>query len=210
MDLLHVERATLEPKATEHIEEIIKVIKDLIDKNLPTSLKGMCFLECDAFEGYGKLSGRKLEEMEAGARIDVDERKHNPMDFALWKASKPGEPSWDSPWGKGRPGWHIECTAMSRSISAKPLIFTAGGKDLIFPHHENEIAQSEGAFGKTFAKYWMHNGFVNINHEKMSKSLGNFMMIKDAVKEVSSGSNTVVSSFQSLPESHRFHRKIHG
>jgi cysteinyl-tRNA synthetase len=136
----------------------------------------------EKFPGYGKLSGRKLEDMEAGARVEVDVRKKNPFDFVLWKAAKPGEPQWDSPWGKGRPGWHIECSAMSKDFFGPSFDIHGGGKDLIFPHHENEIAQSEAAFGTTFVKYWMHNGFVNINHEKMSKSLGNFLMIKDIVK----------------------------
>jgi cysteinyl-tRNA synthetase len=183
MGLLNVEKPTFEPKATEHIDEIIKVIKVLIDNKLAYEVQGDVFFEVTDFGGYGKLSGRKLEEMEAGARIDIDDRKHTPFDFVLWKASKPGEPSWDSPWGKGRPGWHIECTAMSTKYMGETFDIHGGGKDLIFPHHENEIAQSEGAFGKPFAKYWVHNGFVNINHEKMSKSLGNFMMIKDVVKK---------------------------
>jgi len=141
------------------------------------------FFSVDLFKGYGKLSGRKLDDMVAGARIQVDQRKKNPFDFVLWKASKPNEPFWDSPWGKGRPGWHIECSAMSEAYLGASFDIHGGGKDLIFPHHENEIAQSEAAFGKTYVKYWVHNGFVNINHEKMSKSLGNFLMIKDIVKE---------------------------
>jgi len=182
MGLLNVEKPTIEPKATDHVDEIIKVIKVLIDKKLAYEVQGDVFFEVTDFDGYGKLSGRKLDEMEAGVRIDIDDRKHTPFDFALWKASKPGEPSWESPWGKGRPGWHIECTAMSTKYIGETFDIHGGGKDLIFPHHENEIAQSEGAFGKPFAKYWVHNGFVNINHEKMSKSLGNFMMIKDVVK----------------------------
>jgi len=183
MDLLNVERPTYEPKATEHIDEIIRVISILIEKKLAYEIQGDVFFEVTDFHGYGKLSGRKLEEMEAGARIDIDDRKHSPFDFVLWKTSKPGEPSWDSPWGKGRPGWHIECTAMSTKYIGETFDIHGGGKDLIFPHHENEIAQSEGAFGKPFARYWIHNGFVNINHEKMSKSLGNFMMIKETVKK---------------------------
>lgn len=182
MDLLNVEKPTYEPKATEHIDEIINVIKLLIEKKLAYVVNGDVFFEVTDFHGYGKLSGRKLEELEAGARIDIDNRKHSPFDFALWKTSKPGEPSWDSPWGPGRPGWHIECTAMSTTYIGETFDIHGGGKDLIFPHHENEIAQSEGAFGKPFAKYWIHNGFVTINQAKMSKSLGNFMMIKETVK----------------------------
>jgi len=182
MSLLNVEAPTFEPKATEHIDEIIRVIKMLIEKELAYEIQGDVFFKVSDFKAYGKLSGRNLEDMEAGARIDIDKRKQTPFDFALWKASKPGEPAWDSPWGMGRPGWHIECTAMSTTYMGETFDIHGGGKDLIFPHHENEIAQSEGAFGKPFATYWVHNGFVNINHEKMSKSLGNFMMIKDAVK----------------------------
>jgi cysteinyl-tRNA synthetase len=182
MDALNVERPTIEPRATEHIAQIIKVIEMLIDKNLAYQVDGDIFFAIESFKDYGKLSGRKLEDMEAGARVDIDERKRNPFDFALWKSAKPGEPAWDSPWGKGRPGWHIECSAMSTEYLGKTFDIHGGGKDLIFPHHENEIAQSEGAFGKPFARFWIHNGFVNINQEKMSKSLGNFLMIKDILK----------------------------
>ena len=182
MDALNVERPTIEPRATEHIAQIIKVIEMLIDRNMAYQIDGDIFFAIEAFKDYGKLSGRKLEDMEAGARVDVDERKRNPFDFALWKSGKPGEPAWDSPWGKGRPGWHIECSAMSTEYLGKTFDIHGGGKDLIFPHHENEIAQSEGAFGKPFARFWIHNGFVNINQEKMSKSLGNFLMIKDILK----------------------------
>ncbi|GAB6094171.1 cysteine--tRNA ligase [Desulfatiferula olefinivorans] len=179
MDALNVKRATVEPRATHHIGDIISIVSTLIDKNMAYPVDGDVYFRVTAFDGYGKLSGRKLEDMEAGARIDVDERKENPFDFALWKAAKPGEPSWDSPWGKGRPGWHIECSAMSRQLLGETFDIHGGGKDLIFPHHENEIAQSEAAFGKPFVKYWLHNGFVNINSEKMSKSLGNTTLIKD-------------------------------
>ncbi|MBU4316068.1 MAG: cysteine--tRNA ligase [Proteobacteria bacterium] len=182
MDALHVERATLEPKATDHIDDIILVIQRLEAKGLAYASGGDVFFRVGKFEGYGKLSGRKLEDMQAGARIDIDENKENPMDFVLWKAAKPGEPSWKSPWGEGRPGWHIECSAMSSHFLGETFDIHGGGKDLIFPHHENEIAQSEGAFDKPFVRYWMHNGFVNINKEKMSKSLGNFLMIKDVLK----------------------------
>jgi len=182
MDALNVERPTIEPRATEHIAQIIKVIEMLIDKNLAYQVDGDIFFAIELFKDYGKLSGRKLEDMEAGARVDIDERKRNPFDFALWKSAKPGEPAWDSPWGKGRPGWHIECSAMSTEYLGETFDIHGGGKDLIFPHHENEIAQSEGAFGKPFARFWIHNGFVNINQEKMSKSLGNFLRIKDILK----------------------------
>jgi cysteinyl-tRNA synthetase len=182
MDALNVQRATLEPRATEHISDIIQVVQKLIQKKTAYPLDGDVYFSIESFKEYGKLSGRKLEDMEAGARVAVDERKHNPFDFALWKSAKPGEPSWESPWGKGRPGWHIECTAMSSSLLGETIDIHGGGKDLVFPHHENEIAQSEAAFGKNFVRYWIHNGFVNINQEKMSKSLGNFLLIKDIIK----------------------------
>ncbi len=183
MDGLNVLRPTLEPLATEHIPHIIAIIEILVDKGYAYAADGDVFFSVTAFEGYGRLSGRNLSDMEAGARIEVDPRKKNPFDFVLWKSAKPNEPSWDSPWGRGRPGWHIECSAMSKDYLGASFDIHGGGKDLIFPHHENEIAQSEAAFGQTFVKYWVHNGFVNINHEKMSKSLGNFLMIKDIVKE---------------------------
>jgi cysteinyl-tRNA synthetase len=182
MDTLNVQRATLEPRATEHISDIIQVIQKLIQKKMAYPLDGDVYFSVESFKDYGKLSGRKLEDMEAGARVAVDERKRNPFDFALWKSAKPGEPSWESPWGKGRPGWHIECTAMSSSLLGETIDIHGGGKDLVFPHHENEIAQSEAAFGQKFVRYWIHNGFVNINQEKMSKSLGNFLLIKDIIK----------------------------
>lgn len=182
MGKIGIEKADIEPKATEHIDDIINVVKILIEKGHAYELEGDVYFEVDTFEQYGKLSGRKLEDMEAGARVGIDERKRNPHDFALWKSAKPGEPFWESPWGKGRPGWHIECSAMSRAFLGESFDIHGGGKDLVFPHHENEIAQSEAAFGVSFAKYWMHNGFVNINSEKMSKSLGNFLMIRDVLK----------------------------
>ena len=182
MDALHVERATHEPRATEHIPAIIDVIQRLIDKDMAYAAGGDVFFSITAFPAYGKLSGRKPEDMMAGARIDVDERKKNPFDFVLWKAEKPGEPSWDSPWGKGRPGWHIECSAMSAKILGHTFDIHGGGQDLIFPHHENEIAQSEAAFDKPFARFWMHNGFVRINQEKMSKSLNNFLTVHDMLQ----------------------------
>ena len=167
-----------EPKATEHISEMIALIEKLIEKGVAYQVDGDVYYSVEKFSSYGKLSRRSPDEMEAGARIEVDERKRNPMDFALWKSSKPGEPAWESPWGKGRPGWHIECSAMSMKYLGESFDIHGGGKDLIFPHHENEIAQSEAATGKPFAKYWIHNGFVQINREKMSKSLGNFFTIQ--------------------------------
>ncbi len=183
MGALHVQRPNHEPKATEHIADIIQVITKLIHKGLAYTIDGDVFFRITAFEQYGKLSGRRLEDMEAGARIDVDKRKENPFDFALWKSAKPGEPAWESPFGPGRPGWHIECSAMSMRFLGETFDIHGGGKDLIFPHHENEIAQSEAAHAKPFAKYWVHNGFVNINQEKMSKSLGNFKIIRDVLKD---------------------------
>ena len=182
MDQLNVERPNIEPKATEHIKNIIQLIEILIKKDFAYIVNGDVFFSVEAFTDYGKLSSRKLEDMEAGARVQIDKRKKNPFDFALWKSSKPNEPYWKSPWGNGRPGWHIECSAMSTKLLGETIDIHGGGKDLIFPHHENEIAQSEAAFGKPFVKYWVHNGFVNINQEKMSKSLGNFLMVKDVIK----------------------------
>ena len=183
MDALNVARADFEPRATDHIDSIIEIIKRLIDRNMAYVAGGDVFFDVESFPGYGMLSGRKLEEMEAGARVEIDKRKKNPFDFVLWKSAKPGEPLWESPWGPGRPGWHIECSAMSGKILGETFDIHGGGRDLIFPHHENERAQSEGAFGKTFAKYWVHNGFVNIDREKMSKSLGNFLAIGDVLKK---------------------------
>ncbi|MEA3436544.1 MAG: cysteine--tRNA ligase, partial [Thermodesulfobacteriota bacterium] len=182
MDALKIERASIEPRATEHIDDIIGIVEKLINKGFAYQIDSDVYFAVELFSDYGKLSGRKLEEMEAGARVDVDKRKRNPFDFALWKSAKPGEPSWESPWGKGRPGWHIECSAMSYALLGETIDIHGGGRDLTFPHHENEIAQSEAAFGKLFVKYWVHNGFVNIDQEKMSKSLGNFLMIKDVLK----------------------------
>ena len=180
MDRLAVQRATIEPKCTEHIPEMIGLTELLIEKGhaYPTP-SGDVYFKVRSFDGYGKLSGRNIDELESGARIDPGEEKQDPLDFALWKAAKPGEPSWDSPWGKGRPGWHLECSAMSEKYAPLPLDIHGGGQDLSFPHHENEIAQSEAATGKPFANFWVHNGFVQINSEKMSKSLGNFFTIRD-------------------------------
>jgi cysteinyl-tRNA synthetase len=174
---------TIEPKATEHIPEMIALIERLLEKGHAYAAGGDVYYAVESFPGYGKLSKRTLDEMQAGARVEVDERKRNPLDFALWKAAKPGEPLWESPWGKGRPGWHIECSAMSQKYLGDTLDIHGGGKDLIFPHHENEIAQAEGDTGRPFVRFWLHNGFVNIDKEKMSKSLGNFLTIKDILKE---------------------------
>ncbi len=184
MDPLGVLRPTIEPRATEHIGDMIEIIKILMDRGIAYESEGDVYFSVEKFPKYGQLSGRNLEDMLAGARIEVDEKKRNPFDFALWKKSKPGEPWWDSPWGQGRPGWHIECSAMSYRYLGKTFDIHGGGKDLIFPHHENEIAQSEAAFGVKFVNYWLHNGFVNINNEKMSKSLGNFLTIRDVLEKI--------------------------
>ncbi len=181
MDRLGMLRPTVEPKATDHIDDIISIIKSLIENGHAYTAEGDVYFAVETFPEYLKLSKRILEDMLAGARVDLDERKRNPMDFALWKSAKPGEPFWESPWGIGRPGWHIECSAMSMRFLGPSFDIHGGGKDLVFPHHENEIAQSEGANGCQFVKYWLHNGFVNINSEKMSKSLGNFFTIREVL-----------------------------
>jgi cysteinyl-tRNA synthetase len=177
-------KPAIEPRATEHIAEIIDITKVLETKGLAYRVDGDVYYSVAGFPQYGKLSRKKIDELEAGARVEVDERKRSPLDFALWKSSKPGEPAWDSPWGRGRPGWHIECSAMSTKYLRQPFDIHGGGRDLIFPHHENEIAQSEGAYGKPLARYWIHNGFLNVNQEKMSKSLGNFFTIGEILEEV--------------------------
>ena len=182
MDMLGVGRADIEPKATEYIPEMIDIVQGLIGKGYAYESDGSVYFAVDEFQGYGKLSKRDMEEMMAGARVEVDERKKNPLDFALWKKSKEGEPFWESPWGRGRPGWHIECSAMSVKHLGESFDIHGGGADLLFPHHENEIAQSEAFTGKPFAKYWVHNGFITINKEKMSKSLGNFFTIKEVLE----------------------------
>jgi cysteinyl-tRNA synthetase len=179
MDALGIVRPDLEPKATEHVSEMIELIGRLVDKGMAYPSNGDVYFRVERFSGYGRLSGRSLADMQAGARVEVSERKENPMDFVLWKGAKPGEPKWDSPWGPGRPGWHIECSAMSRKYLGETFDIHGGGQDLIFPHHENEIAQSCGATDAEFAKVWMHHGFVTIKDEKMSKSLGNFLTIRD-------------------------------
>jgi len=183
MDAMGVQRPTVAPRATDHIDGMIRLIETLEQKGLAYASNGDVYFSVESFAGYGKLSGRSLDEMMAGARVDVNEKKRNPLDFALWKASKENEPWWESPWGKGRPGWHIECSVMSQKYLGETFDIHGGGEDLVFPHHENEMAQSEGATGKTFARYWLHNGFVRVDHEKMSKSLGNFSTIRDMLKK---------------------------
>lgn len=183
MESLGLQLPTFQPKATDNVAEIISLVEKLIANGVAYQAGGDVYFCVEEFGNYLKLSKRNLDEMQAGARIGVDERKRHPMDFALWKEAKPGEPFWESPWGKGRPGWHIECSAMSMKYLGETIDIHGGGKDLIFPHHENEIAQSEAATGKKFVKYWLHNGFVNINSEKMSKSLGNFFTIKEILEK---------------------------
>ncbi len=182
-DALNIERATVNPRATEYIGQIIKFVKDLIDKGYAYEVDGDVYFSTKKFEGYGKLSGQNLDELQAGARINVDERKKDPMDFAIWKAKKEGEPAWNCPWGEGRPGWHIECSCMAKNILGETIDIHAGGMDLAFPHHENEIAQSEALTGKPFAHYWLHSAYVNVNNKKMSKSLNNFFTARDVLKE---------------------------
>lgn len=181
-DGLNIKRATVNPRATEYIEDIIEFVKGLIDKGFAYEVEGDVYFRTKKFEGYGKLIGQNLEDLQAGARINIDERKEDPMDFALWKVQKPGEPAWQSPWGMGRPGWHIECSCMAKKILGDTIDIHAGGMDLAFPHHENEIAQSEALTGKTLAKYWLHGAFLNINNQKMSKSLNNFLTARDILK----------------------------
>ncbi len=178
-DALNVRRADIHPKVSEHIPEIIEFVKNLVDNGSAYVVDGDVYFEVRQFPGYGKLSGRSLEDMQAGARVEIDVRKRDPMDFALWKSAKPGEPSWDSPWGPGRPGWHIECSAMSLKYLEANFDIHGGGFDLVFPHHENELAQSEAATGQPFVRYWVHNGFITVNEEKMSKSLGNFFLVRE-------------------------------
>ena len=180
---LGVRPATVHPRATEHIPQIIALVSKLIEKGLAYEVNGDVYFDTSAFPAYGALSGQNLEDLEAGARVEVDNVKKHPADFAVWKAQKPGEPAWESPWGMGRPGWHIECSAMSMTYLGETFDIHGGGKDLLFPHHENEVAQSEGATGKPYVHYWMHNGFINVDNEKMSKSLGNFFTVRDILKE---------------------------
>ena len=181
---MNVREATVHPKATENIDEIINIVSTLIEKGYAYAVdNGDVYFSPKQFKEYGKLSHQPLEDLEAGARINVEEVKHEPMDFALWKSAKPGEPYWESPWGHGRPGWHIECSAMVRRYLGETIDIHCGGQDLIFPHHENEIAQSECCNGVSFANYWMHNGFISVDNVKMSKSLGNFFTVRDVANE---------------------------
>ncbi len=178
-EALGINKADVHPRVTDHIAEIVDIIKKLEANELTYVVDGTVYFNTANFKGYGKLIKQNLEDLEMGSRVDVNDVKKNPMDFVLWKAQKPGEPAWESPWGMGRPGWHIECSAMSMKYLGETIDIHSGGLDLIFPHHENEIAQSEGATGKTFANYWLHNGFLNIDNEKMSKSLNNFFTVRD-------------------------------
>lgn len=180
---LKIKKADINPKATENIEDIITMIGRLVNDGFAYNINGNVFYNVDSFTEYGKLSGKKIDELESGARVEVNEEKRNPLDFALWKKAKEGEPFWESPWGKGRPGWHIECSAMSTKYLGKNIDIHAGGSDLIFPHHENEIAQSEATYKTRFVNYWIHYGFLNLQNEKMSKSLGNFFTAREILKK---------------------------
>lgn len=182
-DGLGIHRASVHPRATENIDSIISIISDLIERGYAYNVDGDVYYSTKKFKEYGKLSHQPLDELESGARIDINEDKRDPMDFAVWKKQKPGEPAWESPWGMGRPGWHIECSAMANKYLDKTIDIHSGGQDLIFPHHENEIAQSEAANCCRFANYWVHNGYINIDNRKMSKSLGNFFTVRDVAKD---------------------------
>ena len=182
-DALGIRRASVHPRVSDNIPEIIEMISQLEKNGLAYNVDGNVYYQVDHFHDYGKLSGQNVEDLKAGARIDINDEKRSPLDFALWKKAKEGEPFWDSPWGKGRPGWHIECSAMSRKYLAQSIDIHGGGQDLIFPHHENEIAQSEGSCGCKFANYWVHNGYINIDNEKMSKSKGNFFTVRDIARK---------------------------
>ena len=184
-DNLNIERASVNPRATEFIDEIIKFVSELIEKGFAYEVDGDVYFSTKKFDSYGQLCGQNLEDLQAGARITVDERKKDPMDFAVWKAQKPGEPAWKSPWGMGRPGWHIECSCMAKKLLGDTIDIHAGGMDLKFPHHENEIAQSEAVTGKKFANYWMHSAFVNVDNKKMSKSLNNFFTAREILEKYS-------------------------
>ena len=186
VNALNVLPASTYPKVSEHMQEIIQFVQDIIDAGYGYEVDGDVYFAVRKYEDYGVLSGRNLDDMQAGARVDVDDRKQDPMDFALWKSAKPGEPAWDSPWGPGRPGWHIECSAMSRKYLGDQFDIHGGGQDLLFPHHENEIAQTGCVTGKPMANYWLHNGFITINSEKMSKSLGNFFLLREILEKFDS------------------------
>lgn len=182
-DALNIERASVNPRATEYISDIIKFVKELVNKGYAYEVNGDVYFSTKKFNSYGKLSGQNIEDLQSGARISIDERKQDPMDFAIWKAQKTGEPAWKSPWGMGRPGWHIECSCMAKKILGDTIDIHAGGSDLAFPHHENEIAQSEALTGKSFSNYWLHSAFVNVNNEKMSKSLNNFFTAREILEK---------------------------
>ena len=182
-DALNIKRATVNPRATEFMVEIVDFVNELVNKGFAYEVNGDVYFDTKKFTSYGKLSGQNIDDLQSGARINIDERKNNPMDFALWKSAKPGEPSWESPWGQGRPGWHIECSCMASKLLGDTIDIHAGATDLIFPHHENEIAQSEAKTGKAFAHYWMHSAFVNNSNQKMSKSLNNFFTAREILKE---------------------------
>lgn len=181
-DALLIQRADVNPRVTEFVDEIIEFINDLIEKEYAYEVDGDVYFSTKKFSDYGKLSGQNIEELQSGARIDIDDRKNDPMDFALWKSAKQGEPAWESPWGMGRPGWHIECSSMAHSLLGETIDIHAGGTDLVFPHHENEVAQSECRSGKQFANYWIHSAFVNVNNQKMSKSLNNFSTAREILE----------------------------
>ena len=183
MEALGIQKPEHTPRATGHIPEMLEMVSTLIERGHAYEVEGDVYFDVPSFKEYGKLSGKDLESLQSGARVDVDDRKKSPADFALWKAAKPGEPSWESPWGQGRPGWHLECSVMSQKYLGETFDIHGGGMDLVFPHHENEIAQAECTTGKMFARYWLHNGFVNIDKEKMSKSLKNFKTIRDVLEE---------------------------
>lgn len=184
-DALGIQRADIHPKATEHVQEMIALIRNLIDKGMAYEVGGDVFFDVGKFQDYGKLSGKNVKDLVAGSRVAIDENKKNPLDFVLWKRQKPDEPAWESPWGKGRPGWHVECSVMSMKYLGESFDIHAGGVDLVFPHHENEIAQSEGSTSKPFVKYWLHNGFLRIEGDKMAKSLGNFKTVREVLKQFS-------------------------
>ena len=183
MDKLNIATPTEEPRATDHIPEMLEMIESLVNEDKAYAVQGDVFYSIKSFKDYGCLSGKNVDDLQSGARVEINETKRDPLDFALWKKNKPGEPFWESPWGPGRPGWHIECSAMSKKYLGDTFDIHGGGKDLVFPHHENEIAQSCGCTGKQPARYWVHNGFVNIDKEKMSKSLGNFFTIREVCKK---------------------------
>jgi cysteinyl-tRNA synthetase len=185
IEKLGIKKADIYPKATQHMTEIVDLIKSLIDKGYAYNVDGNVFYDVKKFEGYGKLSGKNIDDLESGARIEINDQKQNPLDFSLWKKAKPDEPFWESPWGNGRPGWHVECSAMSMKHLGQTIDIHAGGNDLVFPHHENEIAQSEACCTPEFVKYWIHFGFLNLNQEKMSKSLGNFFTAREILKKYS-------------------------